>query len=445
MATLLAQAGRKVLILEKSAFPRYQIGESLLPATVRDLADMLGVREKMAEAGFVSKRGATFSWGATPDDLWHLNFGGIRSEETDLDPNIPAALNVRRQDFDRILLENAVEKGVEVRFGCRAERMIEDEGTTTGLQYTDPSGGKVNVGARYVADASGQRSTLSRHFGKRSFSSFFRKIAIWRYYDGGGRLPEPLQGNVLFQTAGDSWLWYIPVDDKTTSVGVVAPASDWTKGDCVDAFLDQKIADCPLTTEYLANASVTPVAPYDQTRVCSEYSYSLSSFWKPGALALGDAACFVDVLLSSGVHLATYAAVLAAQSVNSILDGTVVEEVALNEYETRLRREYAIFYDGLVGLYDMTQRPDDYAGWLRNLLGDTSGIAFDDDEAIPANVVLDDAALLARSRNNLAAMRRYNESQNRYDGAAAMRAERLAPLPATLYSDVARSRWLRAI
>ena len=68
------QAERKVLVLEKTSFPRYQIGESLLPVTVRDLADMLGVREKMAAAGFVSKRGATFSWGATPNELWHLNF-----------------------------------------------------------------------------------------------------------------------------------------------------------------------------------------------------------------------------------------------------------------------------------------------------------------------------------------------------------------------------------
>ena len=114
LSTLLAQEGHDVLLLEKEAFPRYRIGESLLPATVRDLADMLGVRKSLEETGFVVKKGATFSWGDQPDVLWNLNFGGPRSEEVPLPPEVPSSYNVPRDRFDRVLLENAERQGVVV-------------------------------------------------------------------------------------------------------------------------------------------------------------------------------------------------------------------------------------------------------------------------------------------------------------------------------------------
>lgn len=181
-------------------------------------------------------------------------------------------------------------------------------------------------------------------------------------------------------------------------------------------------------------------------RVCSDYSYSYSKFWQPGSFLLGDAACFVDVLLSSGVHLATYAAVLSAQSVTSVLKGMISEEAAMNEYEARLRKEYSIFYDGLVGLYDMTKDQQEYTLWLQTLLIDTSGIAFESEQlpnipVLPAN----EDALLMQIKINVECMREHNLKQLSYDGEARMYVNTLPQLGLTLVSDAGLRSWLRVI
>lgn len=175
LATLLAQAGYDVLILEKNAFPRYQIGESLLPATVRDLADMLGIREEIDDAGFVTKRGATFSWGKNTDSVWQLNFGGPHSEEPLLSPETPSAYNVTRADFDSLLLNNAVKKGAKLESQCTVLDLISDSNRVTGVRYLNSQGETVTISAHFVADASGQRSKFSRQIGRRTLSKFFFK------------------------------------------------------------------------------------------------------------------------------------------------------------------------------------------------------------------------------------------------------------------------------
>lgn len=97
-----------------------------------------------------------------------------------------------------------------------------------------------------MADASGQRSQLAKSYGKKHFSKFFKKLAIWGYFDNAKRLSEPLAGNVLFQTNKQSWLWFIAIDDTTTSVGVVTPPTTYTKGQDPAVFLDAQIKGCPL-------------------------------------------------------------------------------------------------------------------------------------------------------------------------------------------------------
>ena len=200
LATLLSQSKHRVLLIEKSSFPRYRIGESLLPATVRDLADMLGIRDQLAQEGYMTKKGATFSWGNEPDQLWSLNFGGPRSAEVPLPEEVPSAFNVPRDRFDRLLIDNAVRHGVEVRYECRVTEFVETDGVVSGVIYEDSSGGQHTVAASMVADASGQRSKLARTFGERTLSTFFRKVSAWGYYRHGKRLPAPFEGNVLFQT-----------------------------------------------------------------------------------------------------------------------------------------------------------------------------------------------------------------------------------------------------
>lgn len=446
LGTLVAQSGHSVLILEKEEFPRYKVGESLLPATVRDLADMLGLDRADLQSKFITKRGATFSWGTRPDDLWNLNFGGPRSEDPVLQPEVPSAFNVSRDKFDKILLDNAIKNGVTVLHGCSAQKYIEVDGTVTGVSYITDHSLPVNVSSRFVADASGQRSKLARSIGKRTMSQFFKKLAVWGYYDEAVRLPEPFSGNVIFETSNDSWIWYIPLDEKTTSVGVVTPAARYAKHQDPAEFLTAQISGCPHIRNLLVDCLRSSEAPYNETRVCSDYSYCYSSFWKPGAVTLGDAACFVDVLLSSGVHLATYGAVLAAQSINTVLAGGLSEEAAMNEYEVRLRKEYAIFYDGLVGLYDMTREESEYIQWLRTLLIDTSGIAYEPERLVVAPTLADnEIQLVAQGRRNLAAMREHNLRQLDFDGDAYMYSNEMPELGFTLVPSEDMRSWLRVI
>jgi FAD-dependent halogenase len=443
LATLLAQAGHRVLMLEKQAFPRYKIGESLLPATVRDLADMLGIRQALSESGFVTKKGATFSWGNNPQALWSLNFGGQHSALVPLPEQVPSAFNVPRDRFDALLSENAQRHGVIVRQECSVTGFVRDQGVVTGVDYEDATGTSHSVQARFVADASGQRSRLAKSFGERTLSEFFRKISAWGYYRHGKRLDAPFEGNVLFQTHDRAWIWYIPIDDEITSVGVVMPSDEFDKAQTPQQQLERVISQCPLISDYLSQAQPVSDGEYSKVRVCSEYSYSHSAYWQPGAVLLGDAACFVDVLLSSGVHLATYGAVLAAQSINAVLQGTVTEDLAMDEYEARLRREYAIFYNGLVGLYDMQRNEDDYAVWLRELLIDTSGIAFEADE--PGDVVLDQQTLRQNSRLNVLMMRDFVNSQLHFPGDPSMDLPMVPELRPALVSDAALRTWLPAL
>jgi halogenation protein CepH len=129
-------------------------------------------------------------------------------------------------------------------------------------------------------------------------------------------------------------------------------------------FIDSTI----MVKDFLGPATRITEGPYGQYRIRKDYSYCNTHFWAPGALLIGDAACFVDPVFSSGVHLATYSALLAARSVNSCLRGEIGEERALNEFEQRYRREYSNFYQFLVAFYDMDKDMESYFWSARKIL-----------------------------------------------------------------------------
>ena len=432
VATLVAKTGHKVLLLEKEDFPRYQIGESLLPATVMQLADLLGVREQLAAKNFVVKRGATFSWGRDTDDIWTMNFGSGPADI--IDPNAPVAYNVQRSEFDEVLLENAIKHGVDVRYRHDVRSIITQDKRISGVNYVDDQGREHSAHARFVVDAAGHRGVLSSKIGKRKFSKFFRKVSAFGYFENGARLNPPLDGNVFFETAGQAWIWYIPLSETLTSVGVVLPDTDYKefKGDAKGC-LEHYLAQCPKLTKMLKDARYSDQSPYDQIRTRGEYAYANSYFWQPGGITIGDAAGLVDVLLSSGAHLATYAALLVARSINSILDHGMDESTCFNEFEVRLRVEFAVFYQGLIGLYDMTETGEHYVSWLRNLLKNSNGVYIEWQEqrgALPIGSSLSaqhrDAAM-ALNAENVNLIRSVNESLLAYCGPQKM--EITVPLP----------------
>jgi halogenation protein CepH len=233
-----------------------------------------------------------------------------------------------------------------------------------------------NVGSRFVVDASGNKSRIhTRVGGQRRYSEFFRNIALFGYFTGGKRLPAPNRGNILTVAFDAGWFWYIPLSDELTSVGAVLlpEALDRVQGDQERALLEL-IGDCPLIADYLADAQRVTTGPYGQIRVRKDYSYIQEKFWRPGLVLAGDAACFIDPVFSSGVHLATYSALLAARSVNTALRGGVDEAACFDEFETRYRREYARFHDFLVAFYDMQQDESSYFWNARKV---TSNVATD--------------------------------------------------------------------
>jgi halogenation protein CepH len=350
LGTLVAMQGHRVLLLEKETFPRYQIGESLLPSTIHGIGRLLGVTDKLAAAGFLKKNGGTFRWGANPTP-WNFAF----SVSPKVSGPTSFAYQVERSKFDKILLDNAIEKGVEVRQNCSVNDVISEGDRVVGVSYQDAAGADHEVSAKYVVDASGNTSKIYKRVGgRREYSEFFRSLALFGYFEGGRRLPPPNSGNIFCEAFPSGWFWYIPLSDTLTSVGAVVRREDAAKiqGDPENALMTL-IGESPRIKEMLADATRVTEGQYGQLRVRKDYSYHHTKFWRPGFVLVGDAACFVDPVFSSGVHLATYSALLASRSINSVLAGKVDEAPAFDEFEARYRREYAVFYEFLMSFYDM--------------------------------------------------------------------------------------------
>jgi halogenation protein CepH len=356
-ATLLARRGHRVVLLEKETFPRYQIGESLLPSTVHGIGRILGVSEELEKASFMVKRGGSFRWGTNPVP-WNFLF----AVAPELSGPTSFAYQVERMRFDDILLRNAAKNGVDVRENSPVTEVIGDDERVRGVRYTDPDGAGHEIRATFVVDASGNRSRVHQSVGgERLYSDFFQNIALFGYFTGGKRLPAPDSGNILCAAFDEGWMWYIPLSDTLTSVGAVISREHAAKlqGDQEQAlrgFIDR----CEIVKDMLTDATRVTEGTYGEIRTRKDYSYTNSAFHRPGMVLVGDAACFIDPVFSTGVHLATYAGLLAARSINSVLAGDVTEERAFGEFEGRYRREYRVFYEFLSAFYDMQSNEESY-------------------------------------------------------------------------------------
>jgi FAD-dependent halogenase len=369
LATLVAMRGHHVVLLEKEKFPRYQIGESLLPSTVHGICRLTGVADELAKAGFTKKRGGTFRWGASPNP-WTFAF----SISPKMTGETSHAYQVERSKFDQILLDHARHTGVDVREQHTVSDVIDDDGRIRGVSYTDAEGTARTIHAKYVVDASGNKSRIYQRAGAtRQYSEFFRSLALFGYFEGGKRLPAPNSGNILSCAFDSGWFWYIPLSPTLTSVGAVVRRELASKiqGDPEQA-LTALIAECPMISDHLRNAKLVTRGQYGQIRTRKDYSYANTEFWRPGMVLVGDAACFVDPVFSSGVHLATYGALLAARSINSVLAQEVDEDTAFREFEYRYRREYGVYYEFLVAFYDLNVNENSYFWSARKVTESTS-------------------------------------------------------------------------
>jgi len=376
-ATLVAKQGHRVLLLERARFPRYQIGESLLPSTVHGVCAMLGVKDELERANFQRKRGGTFRWGSNPEP-WTFAFALSRK----VAGPTSYAYQVDRERFDAILLENSRRNGVDVREEHEVSSLVVEDGRVAGVRFRGADGVERTARARYVVLATGNTDALHRHVGERGYSEFFLNIALFGYYTGGHRLPAPNEGNILCAAFDGGWIWYIPLSETLTSVGAVVSRD---RADVIqrgrEAALRHFIDSCPMIADYLSSASRVTTGTYGEVRVRKDYSYSNSRYWRPGIVLVGDAACFIDPVFSSGVHLATYSGVLAARSINTCLeDGDLHESTCFEEFELRYRREFTVFYQFLLAMYDANRDESSYFWSARQILrsGDSDIEAFVD-------------------------------------------------------------------
>lgn len=317
-AALLARKRRRVVVLEKEIFPRFHIGESLLPRSMSAL-ERSGVLPKIERAGFVRKYGAEIVAGCGSSESRFYFKDGFR-------PESETAFQVPRAEFDKILLDHARELGADVREGTKVDSV--DFGTDA---VTVAAAG-CEVKARYLLDCTGRNAFVGTKLGLKENYDGLSKIAVYAHFDGVARA-EGIDGTLTRMVrATDRWFWMIPLSDVRTSVGVVMDVAVFKESRLTpEATLEASVDALPVMRERMAGSrAVTKVY------TSGDYSYRNSELHGERWLAAGDAAGFIDPVFSSGVFLAIMGAESAANAIDSVLARPASRERAFAAHSRRL-------------------------------------------------------------------------------------------------------------
>lgn len=342
-ATLIAQGGAKVHLFEREKFPRFHIGESLIPETYWVLK-RLNMLPKMKQSPFVKKHSVQF-----------VNSTGKLSAPFYFWDNKPHECSqtwqVVRSEFDQMMLENAREHGVSAHEGIRVLDVLFEGDRAVGVRIQDEEGERHEIRAQVVVDASGQSGMLQNRFKLRVWDPILNKGAIWTYWEGAYRDVGRDEGaTIVIQTPNkQGWFWYIPLHNNRVSLGVVAPFDYLFKGrgSHEQTYLEE-VAKCPAVQERTAKAN--RVTGYFATK---DYSYRATKWAGPGWVTIGDAFGFLDPLYSSGVLLAMKSGEMAADAIveGLKLGDTSGEQLGkwgdlLNQGIDRMRRLVCEYYEG---------------------------------------------------------------------------------------------------
>jgi flavin-dependent dehydrogenase len=324
----------------------------------------LGVMDAVHEAGFLRKWGATMVWGSSTTP-WSWYF-----RETN--QRYPHAYQVWRPHFDWLLLDNSRTHGVDVREGHQVTDVLFAEGRAVGVQFIADSVAGV-ARARFVVDASGQGSLLGHKLQLRQWDTFFQNLAIYSYFTGAQRLAPPDDGNIFIESYPHGWFWHIPLHTGWTSVGAVVDSHTGQEGlrqHGPEDFLRTQIAQAPYTARMLQHATLVS-GPF----VLKDWSYLSSEVVGEGYILVGDAACFVDPLFSSGVHLALMAGVLAAAYVTTALKDPSLRQAAGQVYKELYYKEYGHFRAMAQLFYASNRTVESYFWEARRVLGVTDHLS----------------------------------------------------------------------
>ena len=324
IASLLAQKRKHTIVLEKERFPRFHIGESLLPLNL-PLFDRLGIAEDVHRIG-VYKPGAelisdehnaatTFRFADNP----YLSIGH--------------SYQVRRSEFDKLLLDNSRRLGAEVIEGTRVTDVALDAGSAPRVTTTDADGVTTTWSARFLVDASGRDTLLANRLGLKRIDKRNNTAAVFGHFRNVPRRPGDKAGMITVYLFEHGWFWMIPLWDDVMSVGVVGTQAFFKARKAnLESLFATAVAATPSLAAHMANAE--PLGPLT---ACADYSYDSQSYVGENHILIGDAAAFIDPLFSSGVMMAMSSAAFGATVVEGLLDGQQSRKRLVRDYERKIR------------------------------------------------------------------------------------------------------------
>ena len=310
-AALVAEYGHRVLLLERAQFPRFQIGESLMPGTYWSFK-RLGVLDKLRNSAFVRKYSVQF-FGGTGRGSAPFYFHKHDPHESSI------TWQVLRSEFDQMMLDNAREKGAHVELGAAVNQVHFAGNRATGVRAKTLDGGVRDVSARVIVDATGRSALISRKLRIKTEEPALRKASLFTHFRGGYRDQGIDEGAtlILHTRTKDAWFWYIPLADDVESVGVVGDIHHLlqNRDGTPQVIFEEELQQCRPMKERLEGAE--QMFPMKVTR---DFSYRARSVAGDGWVLVGDAYGFLDPVYSSGVFLALKSGEMAADAIHEAFE-----------------------------------------------------------------------------------------------------------------------------
>ncbi|MBI3850848.1 MAG: tryptophan 7-halogenase [Verrucomicrobia bacterium] len=337
-ATFLARAGKRVLVLEKEHFPRFHIGESLLPYNHR-LFEEMGVMPKLLAAGFPKKTGAQFHLGNGAKSLKLIFRNGCFTRE-------PEAFQVDRSVFDHLLLNHARDSGAEVREGWTVTKFSTPTGQVQ-VDARDDDGSITSFSAAFLVDASGRGNFTGNQEGLRIIHPKLKKLAVFGHFAGVKLDEGEAAGDTVIVRLGNKWFWIIPLSAEKISVGCVMDQEEFAQAKQPPTEIFNRIVQSsPVLRERMRDARLLGAL-----QTTGDFSYYNRRLIGPRLLRIGDAAGFMDPIFSAGVYLAMYSGKLAAQTVQQSLAAGDDGGRRLRAYEKRVFRSMSFYWEMVEGFY----------------------------------------------------------------------------------------------
>ena len=364
LASLLAKKNRKVLLLEKEKFPRYHIGESLVPG-VMPILEEIGAREAVESYGFKRKNGITLVWGRGQEP-WAVSF----DEPYTKGEGYGYAYQVVRSEFDNLLLQHAKKMGANIKEEHKVTEIIHRDGRVVGVKYQSSHNEVIcEAYANYIVDATGQSALLGNYFKSIETDPQLKNIATWAYFTDVEQYEAEAAGNILTEHTAYGWVWVIPQHTGKTSIGWVASTDKYkrlleSESSIEDAYM--KVLNS--TVEARRRLQKAQRAQDEPLRTIRDWSYKCNKFYGPGYLLVGDAAGLVDPLFSTGVFLAMNGGTFGAK----MLDFALAEPAREEEFFSRYETAYKAFLDTVTSFvhffYDASRELEDYFGEAKVLV-----------------------------------------------------------------------------